>query len=168
MERKVIAVDIDGVLCEDDGDYSHAGLYNRKPIKETIDKVNRLYGQKHIIIIYTSRNPDRQQITEAWLRDNGVRFTAIRMGKLWFDHYIEESEKLIPVENWNGLVTPPVHLRRVIQVSEILKWLDERIEKYNVPSHYSKQEQNVAQLIQKELHKVKEKIVAIEGRGSDE
>jgi len=97
-KKIVFAVDIDGVLCESSDDYSDEALYARKPIQENIDKINSLYFKQNIIIIYTARNPLKQMVTEAWLRKVGVRFHAVRCGKLWFNQYVDEDSKLLAIE----------------------------------------------------------------------
>lgn len=102
MCRKVIAVDLDGVLCEDGNDFTPEGLIARKPIKKNIEKINRLFEKGHIIIIYTSRNDKYlRPVTEAWLRMHGVKFHALVMSKFWFDVYIDEKKKLIAIEDLN-------------------------------------------------------------------
>ena len=51
MKQKVLAFDIDGVICHTLGsDYK-----NSKPNKEAIEKINNLYDKGNKIIIFTAR-----------------------------------------------------------------------------------------------------------------
>ena len=65
-DKKIFAVDLDGVLCHSESDYNIDVIYHRKPIQKNIDKVNELYAQGHVIIIYTARNLEWQMVTEHW------------------------------------------------------------------------------------------------------
>ena len=56
-ERRVIAFDLDGVLCEEDRNYTYEGILNKKPLKDAIRIVNNIYRAGHLVTIYTSRNP---------------------------------------------------------------------------------------------------------------
>ena len=95
---KVIAVDLDGVLCEHDGDYSREGLMNKKPIKENIEKINKIFlSYNHIIVIYTARKEKDRFLTEAWLKENGVYYHYLSMSKPYFDVYIDEEDKAINI-----------------------------------------------------------------------
>lgn len=95
--RKVIAVDLDGVLCEE-GDWSPAGAITRKAIPENIEKINKLFDKGHIIVIYTARLESDREVTEAWLKMNGVKYHFLVMGKSLFDVYIDEKRKLMAIE----------------------------------------------------------------------
>lgn len=89
---QLIAVDLDGTLCEL-GFSSAKGEENMllAPIKAAIQKVNRMYSQGHHIVIYTARPREFYQLTEAWLVMHGVRYGALRMGKLKADWYIDDK-----------------------------------------------------------------------------
>ena len=83
----LIAVDMDGVLCEgefwDDGD--------PKPIQRNIDIVEKLYRTGHHIIINTARHRRYYQTTEAWLIKNGVYYHALSMEKMGADIYLDDK-----------------------------------------------------------------------------
>lgn len=85
---KVIAVDLDGVLCE--GEFWGAG--ECKPIQEMIDKVTGWYQKGAHIIIYTARQPKYFALTQAWLMKNCVPFHGITMQmKPGADVYIDDK-----------------------------------------------------------------------------
>jgi uncharacterized HAD superfamily protein len=91
-ERKVYAVDIDGVLCKErrKGWLSYS---TAKPIWKNISKVNRLFDEGHIILIYTARLECDREVTEQWLRENKVKYTALILGKLRADYYIDDKNE---------------------------------------------------------------------------
>lgn len=82
-----IAVDVDGVLCEEGPWTEHAKAI---PIQENIDKVNSLYQEGHIIVIYTGRFLEEQELTEMWLKKYKVKYHKIVMDKLLADVYVDD------------------------------------------------------------------------------
>ncbi|MFW6173693.1 MAG: capsular biosynthesis protein [Elusimicrobiota bacterium] len=85
---KLIAVDLDGTLCE--GEFWGDG--EPAPKKEVIDKVWKLYKSEAHIVIYTARKPDFYKDTMAWLIKYGVPFHGISMQyKPGADLYIDDK-----------------------------------------------------------------------------
>ena len=94
---KVIAVDLDGVLCEE-GPWTPEGIINRRPKPENIELVNRLYDEGNFIVIWTGRREEDRPYTEAWLKAHRVKYHVLVMNKPYYDIYIEERRKLLVVE----------------------------------------------------------------------
>jgi uncharacterized HAD superfamily protein len=85
---KVIAIDLDGVLCE--GEFW--GTEECKPIQEMIAKVTDWYQKGAHIIIYTARQPKYFVQTQAWLIKYQVPFHGIAMQmKPGADVYIDDK-----------------------------------------------------------------------------
>lgn len=80
--KKVNAVDIDGILCEDKQQYS-----KRKPLKKNINKINKLDGY---IVLYTSRLEIDRDITIKWLKKNKVKYHSLIMNKLPYSLLIDD------------------------------------------------------------------------------
>ena len=82
MERSLnIYVDIDGTICHtEDSDYQHS-----IPIRENIDKVNRLYDDGHYIVYWTARGRrsgvDHTEITQKQLTDWGCKYDNLIMNE---------------------------------------------------------------------------------------
>ena len=95
--KKIAAVDMDGVLCENGG-YTEEDFYNRKPLIENIKKINKLYNTNHYIIIFTARRLEVKAITEYWLQKYEVKYDVLVMDKLRFDFYVDEKRKLKAIE----------------------------------------------------------------------
>ncbi len=85
---KLIAVDMDGVLCKGEfwGDDEPA------PQQDVIDYFNGLYKKGAHIIIYTARNPKWYALTQTWLDKYGVMYHGIAMmKKIGADIYIDDK-----------------------------------------------------------------------------
>lgn len=87
---KLIAVDMDGVLCE--GEPWTVKDADLSPKQDMIDYINSIYKKGAHIIIYTARFPEMYQATFAWLIKYGVLFHGICMGKKpGADLYIDDK-----------------------------------------------------------------------------
>ena len=103
----IYCFDIDGTLCTNtDGDYLTA-----KPMHDVIAQVNHLYEEGHHILLYTARGAttgiDWRELTEKQLREWGVRYHALYMGKPTAHVYVDD--KSVNVSDWRrvGLSTDP-------------------------------------------------------------
>jgi len=88
--RKIIAVDIDGTLCEGGKWESEKDCLNAKPIKKMIDYVNKLYRDEYIII-YTARQNWLMSVTFEWLYQNGVHYHALSNHKIPVNVLIDDK-----------------------------------------------------------------------------
>jgi hypothetical protein len=91
----LIYVDIDGTVCKTSGGYQNA-----KPIKENIEKINRLYDEGHIIIYWTARGKvsgiDWSALTGQQLVRWGCKFHDVVMNsKPSYDLLIDDKSKRI-------------------------------------------------------------------------
>jgi len=91
----IIYVDIDGTICNTKSGYPKA-----KPIKENIDKINKLYNEGHTIIYWTARGrvskKDWTDLTNQQLLNWGCKFHDVIMNqKPSFDLLIDDKSKRI-------------------------------------------------------------------------
>jgi len=90
--------DIDGTICyTDGGDYE-----NSVPIKERISRINALYDAGNTIVFQTARGMGRsdncaafaieafRELTENQLKDWGVKYHDLFLGKPSGDIYIDD------------------------------------------------------------------------------
>ena len=82
----VLAVDVDGLLCE--GEYWGDG--EPTPIQENIDLVNDL-SKSNFIVIHTARRHSMYEKTVRWLYKHGVTFHSVTMEKMPADCYLEDK-----------------------------------------------------------------------------
>ena len=91
----IYVVDIDGTIC----DTPYGNYFSAKPIKERIEKLNKLYDEGNEIIYYTARGSKTrvrwQQLTENQLKEWGVKYHKLVMGKPYGDHYIDDHNLLL-------------------------------------------------------------------------
>ena len=87
MERKTYAVDLDGTLSIEQENWWE---YDKsEPIPESIAKINELHEAGHKIIIYTARFEEDKRVTKTWLKEHGVKYPHLVLGKLRADFYID-------------------------------------------------------------------------------
>jgi hypothetical protein len=91
-------IDIDGTICTIEKNYSLA-----KPIKDRIEKINKLYESGHIIVLFTARgmntfngNYNRAyeefyKFTIDQLNAWGIKFHQLILGKPSGDYYIDDK-----------------------------------------------------------------------------
>ena len=109
-DKKVIAFDLDDVLCYRTSEEGHIEKYKScKPIKEMIEIVNNCYNQGNKIIIYTARGmtshsgnveqikKNLYDLTIDSLKKWNVKFHELIMGKIHYDFLIDDK-----AYNYNG------------------------------------------------------------------
>tara|TARA_R110000822_G_scaffold33412_4_gene95278 strand:+ start:1408 stop:1704 length:297 start_codon:yes stop_codon:yes gene_type:complete len=87
----IIYVDIDETICSfSNGEYSLA-----EPIKNRIDKINKLYEEGNTIIYWTARGTVTSinwfQTTQKQLEEWGCKYSELRMGKPYYDLFIDDK-----------------------------------------------------------------------------
>ena len=88
----VIYVDIDETICvsPENRDYSLA-----TPIKENIEKINKLYDSGDMIVYWTARGTgsgiDWRKVTEEQFREWGVKYHDLKLGKPIYDLFIDDK-----------------------------------------------------------------------------
>jgi len=84
-----VVCDIDGTICSQEKDYRDA-----KPFKDRINHINDLYGAGNTIVFFTARGYetgiDWEYITKRQLKDWGVKYDQLIMGKPSADIYIDD------------------------------------------------------------------------------
>lgn len=98
-KNKVICFDLDNVVCTTKGsNYKYS-----KPIKKSINLINKLYSQGYQIIIFTARGMGRfngnynmavksyRQLTLNQLKKWKIRYHQLILGKPAYDHFIDDK-----------------------------------------------------------------------------
>ena len=95
---KVIYVDIDETICrrEKSTDFGVVHDYKKaKPIKENIEKINKLYDEGHTIVYWTARGSRKQidwtELTSQQLFEWGAKYHELKVGKPFYDLFIEDK-----------------------------------------------------------------------------
>lgn len=95
-----IIIDLDGTLCQEMRTFSRALA---EPKQEAVDRVNRLYEEGHTIIIYSARTWMEWEMTTAWLKDHGVKYHQLMMGKPVGDVWIDDRSLNPATGGWEQL-----------------------------------------------------------------
>jgi len=88
----VIYIDIDETIClsPESRDYSKA-----EPLRENIEKANKLHAEGHTIIYWTARGTltgfDWREVTEQQFADWGVKYHDLSFGKPYYDLFIDDK-----------------------------------------------------------------------------
>ena len=92
MKPRVIYVDIDETICTTPNSRNYS---DAQPIKENIEKINRLYDDGNTIVYWTSRGSRKQinwyDLTYNQLNMWGVKFNELRVDKPYYDLFIEDK-----------------------------------------------------------------------------
>ena len=90
--KSVIMVDLDEciLISPENRDYTKS-----KPMMHRIEKINKLYDEGHMIILWTARGVitggNHFWTTMKTLTDAGVRFHELRMNKPFYDLFIDDK-----------------------------------------------------------------------------
>ena len=95
---KVIYVDIDETIFrrEKSTDFVVVHDYKKaKPIKENIEKINKLYDEGHTIVYWTARGSRKQidwtELTSQQLCEGGAKYHELKVDKPFYDLFIEDK-----------------------------------------------------------------------------
>jgi hypothetical protein len=89
----LLSVDIDDTLVQSE---LYEGEYiNAKPIVKEIEGLNILYELGYIIILYTGRHWRHYEITKAQLKEFGIKYHELIMGKIPGDTIDDRSHKTV-------------------------------------------------------------------------
>ena len=89
---KIIYVDIDETICitPSSRDYSSS-----IPIKDNIDKINKLYDEGNTIVYWTARGSRTQinwyTLTKNQLDNWGAKYNELRVDKPYYDLFIDDK-----------------------------------------------------------------------------
>ena len=95
---RVIYVDIDETIChrECSSDFEVVHDYTKaKPIRENIEKMNKLYDEGNTIVYWTARGSRKQidwtELTKNQLKEWGVKYHELKVDKPFYDLFIEDK-----------------------------------------------------------------------------
>jgi histidinol phosphatase-like enzyme len=89
---KIIYVDIDETICQSPPNRKYAEAI---PIKENIEKINKLYDKGNTIVYWTSRGSRKQidwyKLTKSQLVAWGAKYNELRVDKPYYDVFIDDK-----------------------------------------------------------------------------
>ena len=79
--KKVMMIDIDGVVCEHiDNEQAHR-MSEAEPYKSSIEKINTWYDEGHFICFFTARTDEHAEATHTWLKNHDVKHHRVIFNK---------------------------------------------------------------------------------------
>ena len=93
---KTIMIDLDGVICTEEKTFERPLAKLLPGAKESVAK---LRAAGHTVIIYTGRGWPEFKATEKWLKDNGIQYDGLHMGKPIADVWIDD--RALCFKNWD-------------------------------------------------------------------
>lgn len=94
-----LLIDMDGVICTEEKTFERALA---KPKPGARESIQELVAAGHTIVIYTARTWAEFKVTEAWLKDHGIPYHGLQMGKPIADLHIDD--RAVEFKNWPGLM----------------------------------------------------------------
>ena len=79
--RKIFIIDIAGCICEHIDNENPEKMKHARPYPDSIAKINEWYEQGHHICFFTARTEEHREQTVEWLRDHGVKYHQLILGK---------------------------------------------------------------------------------------
>lgn len=98
---------MDGTICTEEKMFNRC---NAIPQKKAVESINKLYEEGHIIIIYSSRSWPEYEMTHRWLKNKGIKFHQLILGKPIGDVWIDD--RAIRFNNWNDVINKLENLKK--------------------------------------------------------
>lgn len=101
-------IDIDGTITEDVPNEEPDRMATVAPFEDAMEIMAKWYDEGHIITFFTSRTEDHREVTEAWLKEHGIQYHGLLMGKPrggnyhWIDNHIVRATQF--KTKWDKLV----------------------------------------------------------------
>lgn len=93
-----IIIDLDGTICSEEKTYSRSLA---QPKERAVEHVNALYDEGNTIIIYSARTWMEYEMTVHWLKQHGIRYHQLVMGKPIGDVWIDD--RAISFDHWDAV-----------------------------------------------------------------
>ena len=92
-------IDIDGTICDDIPNEEPERMATAKLYPDALVILNKWHDEGHYITFFTSRLEEHRKVTEAWLKENGLKYHGLLMGKPrggnyhWVDNHIVRATR---------------------------------------------------------------------------
>jgi hypothetical protein len=93
----ILSIDLDGTLCTEEKTFERALA---KPIPGASEALQKLIDAGHTVVIYSARSWSELRMTEAWLKDNGMPYHGLHLGKPVADFFIDD--RAVSFTGWDN------------------------------------------------------------------
>lgn len=94
-----LLIDLDGVIATEEKTFERALA---RPMPGARETMVALAEAGHTIIVYTARTWSEFKMTESWLKENGIVYHGLHMGKPVADWHIDD--RAIEFRDWTGIL----------------------------------------------------------------
>ncbi len=94
--KRIVAIDIDGVICSDDNSYKTYSQRKRINTTETILQKLGIDRNDVTVVLYTARISEDKETTEKWLKENKIDYDLLVTNKL--PYYILIDDKAVKLD----------------------------------------------------------------------
>ena len=92
-----ILVDMDGVICTEEKTFERALA---KPMPGAREALAALKAKGHTLVIYSARSWSELRMTEQWLKDHGIPYDGIHLGKPVADRILDD--RAVTFAGWDA------------------------------------------------------------------
>ena len=115
-EIKNYLIDIDGTICDDIPNEEPERMATAKLYPDALVILNKWYEEGHYITFFTSRLEEHRKVTEAWLKENGLKYHGLLMGKPRGGNYHWVDNHIVRATKFEGKFTDLIDKEVTIQV----------------------------------------------------
>ena len=109
-------IDIDGTICDDIPNEEPERMATAKLYPDALVILNKWYDEGHYITFFTSRVEEHRKVTEAWLKENGLKYHGLLMGKPRGGNYHWVDNHIVRATKFEGKFTDLIDKEVTIQV----------------------------------------------------
>ena len=115
-EIKNYLIDIDGTICDDIPNEEPERMAIAKLYPDALVILNKWYDEGHYITFFTSRLEEHREVTEVWLKENGLKYHGLLMGKPRGGNYHWVDNHIVRATKFEGKFTDLIDKQVTIQV----------------------------------------------------
>ena len=115
-EIKNYLIDIDGTICDDIPNEEPERMATAKLYPDALVILNKWYDEGHYITFFTSRLEEQREVTEVWLKENGLKYHGLLMGKPRGGNYHWVDNHIVLATRFDGKFTELIDKEVTIQV----------------------------------------------------
>ena len=115
-EIKNYLIDIDGTICDDIPNEEPERMATAKLYPDALVILNKWYDEGHYITFFTSRLEEHREVTEVWLKENGLKYHGLLMGKPRGCNYHWVDNHIVRATRFDGKFTELIDKEVTIQV----------------------------------------------------
>jgi uncharacterized HAD superfamily protein len=109
-------IDIDGTICDDIPNEEPERMLTAEVYPEALKILNKWFDEGHIITFFTSRTEAHREYTEIWLKQYGLKYHGMVMGKPRGGNYHWIDNHIVRATQYKGKFTDLVDKQVNIQV----------------------------------------------------